>query len=140
MDFVRGSFSGRFCPGWFCPFPFLSEYICYSRKLNITLNFMFLIYIKKFISVTSHALYPSAHCHTFSDPLERDVLNGRPQINIARHVQLYPKGTLFLLGRAACVPHNNSKEHSGRPTLITVYKELRRKTKTNSAILTTDTS
>src|SRR6218665_2937072 len=43
--FVRG-----FCPGWFlyggfvrvgfCPFPLLSQYICYNRKLNITLNFM----------------------------------------------------------------------------------------------------
>ena len=25
--------------GGFCPFPLLSEYICYNRKLNITLNF-----------------------------------------------------------------------------------------------------
>src|SRR6218665_3966938 len=42
--------------------------------------------IKKFISVTSHTLYPPppvTNCHTFSDPsrtpLERDVLYGRPQ-------------------------------------------------------------
>ena len=31
---------------------------CYNRKLNITLNFMFHMYDKKSISVTSHALYP----------------------------------------------------------------------------------
>src|SRR6218665_204569 len=33
--------SGRFCPGWFLSISVLSEYICYIRKLNITLNFMF---------------------------------------------------------------------------------------------------
>src|SRR6218665_3818644 len=33
-------------PG-FCPFPLLSEYICYDKKLNITLNFMFHMYDKK---------------------------------------------------------------------------------------------
>src|SRR6218665_3438873 len=53
----RGFLSGVFCQGvfcledfvWggFCPFPFLSEYICYNRKLNITLNFMFHMYDKK---------------------------------------------------------------------------------------------
>src|SRR6218665_1484971 len=44
-EFVRGPFmSGRFCPGWFLFVPFLSEYICYFRKLNITLNFMFRMY------------------------------------------------------------------------------------------------
>src|SRR6218665_1905432 len=69
----------------FCPFPLLSQYICYNRKLNITLNFMFHMYDKFCISVTSHALDPSApvtNCHTFSDllPLERDVLYGRPLI------------------------------------------------------------
>ena len=50
--------SGRFCPGWFLSLPVLSEYICYIRKLNITLNFMLRMYDKKFISVTSHALNP----------------------------------------------------------------------------------
>src|SRR6218665_4091745 len=30
----------------FCPFPLLSQYICYTRKLNITLNFMFHMYDK----------------------------------------------------------------------------------------------
>src|SRR6218665_1091412 len=37
--------------------------------------------IKKIISVTTHALYPLppvTNCHTFSGPLERDVLYGRP--------------------------------------------------------------
>ena len=63
--------SGRFCPGWFLSVPVLSEYICYVRKLNITLNFMFRMYDKKFISVTSHVLYPPppvTNCHTFSEP------------------------------------------------------------------------
>src|SRR6218665_2623686 len=35
---------GGFCPGlflgWFLSIPLLSQYICYNRKLNITLNFM----------------------------------------------------------------------------------------------------
>src|SRR6218665_1789695 len=66
----------------FCPFPLLSEYICYNRKLNINLNFMCHMYDKKFISVTSHALDPSpvTNCHTLSDPrpLKRDVLYGWP--------------------------------------------------------------
>src|SRR6218665_3009806 len=74
-----GVFSGRFCQGWFLSVPVLSEYICYNRKLNITLNFMFCMYDKKFISVTSHALYPSPLCHKLSHllgplPPERDVL------------------------------------------------------------------
>src|SRR6218665_3739592 len=64
--FVRGVLSGgllsgRFCPGWFLSVPVLSEYICYIRKLNITLNFM---YDKKCISVTSYALYPLPLSHT----------------------------------------------------------------------------
>ena len=41
--FVRGLLSGgllsiRFCPGWFLSIPLLSEYICYNRKLKITLT------------------------------------------------------------------------------------------------------
>src|SRR6218665_4051845 len=35
-----------FVRGGFCPFPLLSEYICYSRKLNITLNLRFHMYDK----------------------------------------------------------------------------------------------
>src|SRR6218665_1447936 len=86
--FVRQLLSGVFCLegfvlGGFCPYPLLSEYICYNRKLNITLNFMFLMYDKKFISVTSHALYPLPLSQTVTpsrtpSPLERDVLYGRP--------------------------------------------------------------
>src|SRR6218665_1391784 len=50
--FVRGHCQGIFClecfvRGGFCPFPLLSEYICYNRKLKITLNFMFHKYDKK---------------------------------------------------------------------------------------------
>src|SRR6218665_1885696 len=41
-SFLSGSLlSGRFCPGWFLSVPLLSEYICYNRKLNISLNFRF---------------------------------------------------------------------------------------------------
>src|SRR6218665_102491 len=40
---VRGFCQRVFClegfvRGGFCPFPLLSEYICFKRKLNITLN------------------------------------------------------------------------------------------------------
>src|SRR6218665_3980670 len=50
--FVRGFCQRVFClegfvRGGFCPFPFLSEYICYNRKVNITLNFTFHMYDKK---------------------------------------------------------------------------------------------
>ena len=41
-----GLLSRRFCPGWFLSVPVLSEYICYNRKLNTTLIFMFCIYHK----------------------------------------------------------------------------------------------
>src|SRR6218665_962583 len=34
----------RIFRGGLCPFPLLSEYICYNRKLNITLNFIFHMY------------------------------------------------------------------------------------------------
>src|SRR6218665_3034423 len=72
--FVRGVLSGsllsgRFCPGWFLSVPVLSEYICYIRKLNITLNFMFRMYDKKIISATSHALYSPPPCHKLSQLL-----------------------------------------------------------------------
>src|SRR6218665_3580047 len=53
-----GLLSGKFCLGWFLSVPVLSEYICYHRKLNITFNFVFRMYDKKFISVTSRAFYP----------------------------------------------------------------------------------
>src|SRR6218665_2898157 len=41
--------SGRFCPGWFLSVLVLSEYICYIRKLNITLNFIFHMYDQFFL-------------------------------------------------------------------------------------------
>src|SRR6218665_2517405 len=47
ISIVRGSFcSGGFVRVGFYPFPLLSQYICYNRKLNITLNFMFHMYDK----------------------------------------------------------------------------------------------
>src|SRR6218665_3534179 len=46
--FVRGSLVWKVLSGGgFCPFLLLSQYICYNRKLNITLNFMFNMYDKK---------------------------------------------------------------------------------------------
>ena len=66
--FSLNCLSGRVCQrvlglegfvrGGFCPFLLLSQNICYNRKLSITLNFMFNMYDKKCISVTSHALDP----------------------------------------------------------------------------------
>src|SRR6218665_3154342 len=75
---------GGFCPGWVFSVPLLLQYICYNRKLNITLNFMFICMIKICISVTSHALDPPPLSQTVTpsrtpSPLERDVLYGRPQ-------------------------------------------------------------
>src|SRR6218665_2176389 len=51
--FVRGFCQRVFCledfvRGGFCPYSLLSEYICYNRKLNITLNFLFHTYDKIF--------------------------------------------------------------------------------------------
>src|SRR6218665_809574 len=82
----EGLLSERFCPGGFCPLPLPSEYICYNRKLNITLDFIFHMYDKKiFIRVTSHAFYPLPMSQTVTPsrtpyPLERDVLYGRPLV------------------------------------------------------------
>src|SRR6218665_3573554 len=72
--FVRGLLSGRFCPGWFLSVPVLSEYICYIRKLNITLNFLFRMYDKKIYKCDVTCFLPPplvTNCHTFSDPLPR---------------------------------------------------------------------
>src|SRR6218665_4227610 len=59
LNCSRGFCPGGFVRGGFCPFPLLSEYICYNKKVNITLNFMFHMYdLKKCISMTSHVLDP----------------------------------------------------------------------------------
>src|SRR6218665_1183563 len=65
---LTGFLSGGFCQevfclegfirGWLLSISVMSEYICYIRKLNITLNFMFHKCGKKSINVMSHALYP----------------------------------------------------------------------------------
>ena len=74
LSMVRGVSVGGFCLGFFvwkvwsgvgfCPFPLLSEYVCYYGKLNITLNFRFHMYDNKFESVTSQAL--GLPCHKLS--------------------------------------------------------------------------
>src|SRR6218665_4108706 len=46
LNCSRGFCPGGFVRGAFCPFSLLSEYICYNRKVNITLNFMFHMYDK----------------------------------------------------------------------------------------------
>src|SRR6218665_3923264 len=97
LNCSRGFLSGGFCQevfclegfvqGSFCPFPFLSEYICYNRKVNITLNFMFHMYDKKSISVTSHVPDPLPLSQIVTpsrtpSPLERDVLYRRPLLRL----------------------------------------------------------
>ena len=77
--FYPGVFSLEgFVRGGFCLLPLLSECIWYKRKLNITLNFLFHMYDKFFISVTSHSLDPHPTPSRTPSPLERDVLYGRP--------------------------------------------------------------
>src|SRR6218665_1769084 len=46
LNCSRRFLSGGFVRVGFCLFPLLSQYICYNRKLNITLNFMFHMYDK----------------------------------------------------------------------------------------------
>src|SRR6218665_908657 len=92
LNCLWGFFSGGFCQGSFVwkvlsevvlPFPILPEYICYIKKLNITLNFMFRMHNKKIYKcdvTCSLPPPPVTNCHTFADPLllERDVLYGPP--------------------------------------------------------------
>src|SRR6218665_2628003 len=61
-----GLLSGRFCPGWFLSVPVLSEYICYIRKLNIILNFMFRRYDKKIYKCDVTCSLPPPLCHKLS--------------------------------------------------------------------------
>src|SRR6218665_1723367 len=65
LSIVRGDFCPEVLSFVFCLEYFVHGgfYICYNRKLYITLNFMFHIYDKKIISVMSHALDPSSLCH-----------------------------------------------------------------------------
>src|SRR6218665_801880 len=78
----EGLLSGRFCPGWFLSVP--PSVRIHLLQQKATLNFRFHMYVKKFISVTSHALDPLS-CYKMSHllgplPLEGDVLYGRPLI------------------------------------------------------------
>ena len=97
---LRGFFLG-YCQWFFCleyfirdgfySFPLLSQYICYNRKLNITLNFMFHMYNKIFYKCDVTCSLPPSLCHKLSHllgppPHKRDVLYGRP-INIPIKVQ-----------------------------------------------------
>src|SRR6218665_887182 len=104
LNCSRGICSGVFClegfvRGGFCPFPLLSEYICYNRKLKITLhvNFVFHMYDKKFVTCSLPPL-PVPNCHTFSDPLplERDVLYGRTHRRIYTHSNLSETNAVFI--------------------------------------------
>src|SRR6218665_3052651 len=69
--FVLGVLSGVFClEGFvrcgFCPFPLLSEYICYNRMLNITLNFMFHMYDKEIYKRDVTCARPPSPCRKLS--------------------------------------------------------------------------
>ena len=80
-----------FVRGGFCPFSLLSEYICYNRKLNVMLNFMFHMCDKKIYKsdVTCSGPLPLSQTVTPSrtpSPLERDVLYGRPLCGLARGI------------------------------------------------------
>src|SRR6218665_78242 len=92
----EGLLPRRFCPGWFLSVPVLSEYICYIRKLNITLNFMFRMYNKIFYKCdVTCSLLPLPLSQTVTpsrtpSPLERDVLYGRPLSHLCiSHIPLY---------------------------------------------------
>src|SRR6218665_1252336 len=64
--FFRGLLSGRLCPGWFLSVPLLSEYICYNRKLSITLNFMFHMYDKNIYKCDVTCSLAPSPCHKLS--------------------------------------------------------------------------
>src|SRR6218665_3555476 len=82
LNCLRRFLSGGFVWVGFCPFPLLSQYICYNRKLNITLNFMFLMHDKNLYKrdVTCFPPLPSAtNCHPFSAPSRSSVTSFRAQ-------------------------------------------------------------
>src|SRR6218665_1321900 len=62
----EGLLSGRFCPGWFLSVPVPSKYICYIRRLNITLNFMFRMYDKKIYKYDVPCSLLPLPCHKLS--------------------------------------------------------------------------
>src|SRR6218665_3750573 len=62
---------GGFVRVGFCPFSLLSQYICYNRKLNTTLNFMFHIYDKNLYKRDVTRPYPPL-------PLSQTVTPSRP--------------------------------------------------------------
>src|SRR6218665_690776 len=71
-----GFLSGRFCPVWFLSVPLLSEYVCYNRKLNITLKFRFHMCDKKNYKCDVIGSRPPptfTNCHTISDPYPSSV-------------------------------------------------------------------
>src|SRR6218665_3825178 len=57
----RSLLPGRFCPGWFLSVLVPSEYICYIKKLNITLKFMFRMYNKKIYKCDVTCSLPLCH-------------------------------------------------------------------------------
>src|SRR6218665_446579 len=69
--------SGGFVRVGFCPFPLLSQYICYNRKLNITLNFMFYMYDKNLYKRDVTCSFPPSPCnklsHLLGPPLPSSV-------------------------------------------------------------------
>src|SRR6218665_2199585 len=79
--FLFGVCLGVFClegfvRGGFCPSPFLSEYIHFNRKLNITFNFrfhMYGIFLKFDVTCSWTTPPPVTNCHTFSDPSPSSV-------------------------------------------------------------------
>src|SRR6218665_2970827 len=66
--FVRGFCLEGFVWGSFCPFPLLSEYLRFNRKLNITLNLRFHMYDKIFLKydVTCTCSWITLPCHKLS--------------------------------------------------------------------------
>ena len=93
VSIVRGEFCPEvlsegllfrnFCPGWFLSVPLLSENICYNRKLNITLNFMFHMYDTNFYKCDARCSVPplplsQTVTSSRTPSLERDVHYGRP--------------------------------------------------------------
>src|SRR6218665_784134 len=84
----QGSFVWKVLSGWFLSVPVLSEYICYNKKFNITLNFMCPMYDNKIYKCDiTCSLPPSSLSQTVTPsrtpfPLEHDILT-RPNWTIS---------------------------------------------------------